>query len=436
MRAFASRGLILIMLAGLVFVAGCKQVVGGLPPCPTCAPGITALPLGALNRLYDFQLLVNDQTSNDWVVASGTLPAGITLARNGQVSGTPTETGIFNFVVNVTNGGQINTAAITMEIADALALSSTTLPSGFLSTAYTQSLLATGGIPGHTWTVTTPGTDPPGLDITNAGPGNAAYGGIPTLAGLYTFTVRITDAGNAAVLPASITGQITLAIFGEPAAFVVNDGAPGSVQVVDITDPAFPTLGTIGVENNPREITFSPDATRAFVTNMGSDSLSIINTVDLNALAINVSLGAGAQPLGVVAPNNSPFVLTADQGNNTLSIIDYTLGTPAVVGTVSIPFPNSGPTGLAATPDGRLVFASLINEGKVIVLNIDPGLPAFHSIIAVLDIKTEPSNLAFPAGPSGLGYSPGLLSRLLQAFRLVHLGSRRDPAGSPRGRGC
>ncbi|WVX87797.1 major tail protein [Gordonia phage BillDoor] len=46
---------------------------------------------------------VGGEGTKTWTVTTGTLPAGVTLAANGTLAGTPTETGSFNFTVKVTD---------------------------------------------------------------------------------------------------------------------------------------------------------------------------------------------------------------------------------------------------------------------------------------------------------------------------------------------
>lgn len=399
MNAFLRRASIILIVSGVFFNAGCKNIVGDFPGGPG-GPGFsiitTALPFGVISRAYSFQLQVSGGGTATWVITSGSLPAGMTLGSNGVLSGTPTEIGVFSFVADATSGGSTATGAINLQIADALALPTSSLPNGFVGNAYSQNLVATGGIPGYTWALQS-GTPPPGLSITDAGPGNATFGGTPTTAGRFTFTVSVTDAGNAAVAPATITVTLSLAILGAPGAFVVNSG-DGTVSVVDITTNTL--IATIGVGNNPQRVALSADSTFAFVTNQASNSLSIIDAIDNTVVA---TVGVGASPTGVVATANAPLVFVANQGDNTISIVDFIQQTEIV--RITSPIPNSEPTDLVATPNGQLIFLSLRASDNVIVINNDPGSPAFHSIVGVIDVFDEGTGAAFANQPTGLGFS-------------------------------
>jgi hypothetical protein len=66
------------------------------------------------------------------------------------------------------------------------------LPNGIYAMAYSQTLVATGGTPGYTWSVAS-GSLPAGLNLA----GDGTLGGAPTAAGPFNFTARAVD--NASV---------------------------------------------------------------------------------------------------------------------------------------------------------------------------------------------------------------------------------------------
>lgn len=133
-------------------------------------------------------------------VASGSLPAGLSLAASSgssvTISGTPTALGTSTFTLRVTDGGGLSGVSPTLSIAinQALPLQITTtaLPNGTINTAYPATTLqATGGIQPYKWTVTT-GTLPPGLSLAT----NGTISGTPTTAGTSNFTVQVTDSAT------------------------------------------------------------------------------------------------------------------------------------------------------------------------------------------------------------------------------------------------
>ena len=86
----------------------------------------TSLPNGISNGAYSATLTASGGTAPyNWSVAGGSLPPGITLSSVGILSGTPTMTGIFNFIASVSDAGspvQITNKALSITIAAALAV--------------------------------------------------------------------------------------------------------------------------------------------------------------------------------------------------------------------------------------------------------------------------------------------------------------------------
>ena len=67
-----------------------------------------ARPAGVMGASYADTLVASGGTGTyTWSVVASALPAGLTLASNGVVSGRPRATGTFNFTARVASGGQI-----------------------------------------------------------------------------------------------------------------------------------------------------------------------------------------------------------------------------------------------------------------------------------------------------------------------------------------
>jgi hypothetical protein len=129
-----------------------------------------------------------------WSVTTGKLPGGLTLSGSGDISGTPTAAGTTNFTVTATDSStppQTAKQALTITINPKLVITTTTLPSGVVSAAYTATLQSSGGVGTVTWTVSS-GSLPAGLAMSNSG----AISGTPTTAGTSSFTVQAKDSGT------------------------------------------------------------------------------------------------------------------------------------------------------------------------------------------------------------------------------------------------
>src|SRR4029450_657240 len=127
-----------------------------------------------------------------WSLAIGALPAGLSLSAAGVSSGASNTAGTSNFTVGVTDSGaRTALQALSITINPALSITTTSLPVGVVSAAYSATLVAAGGTTPYTWAVTV-GTLPAGLSL-NASTG--AISGIPTTPGTSSITVQVTDSG-------------------------------------------------------------------------------------------------------------------------------------------------------------------------------------------------------------------------------------------------
>ncbi|TDU70794.1 putative Ig domain-containing protein [Prosthecobacter fusiformis] len=132
--------------------------------------------------------------SYTWSVASGSLPAGLTLnPASGVISGTPTSGLNSAFTIRATDGtGCSGTRAYTLGPAcPTITITPSTVPDAYLGSAYSRTLTATGGTAPRTWTLAS-GALPAGLSLSGAG----VISGTPTAIGAASFTVLVTDAAG------------------------------------------------------------------------------------------------------------------------------------------------------------------------------------------------------------------------------------------------
>lgn len=147
-----------------------------------------------------------------WTLASGSLPAGLTLNQSGVISGTPTQSGTFPITVKATDSrpypifADMAYSLIVNAATAPLQVTTTSLPGGFVATSYSQTLAATGGTGvGKVWTLAS-GTLPPGIGLSATG----IISGTPTTTGLANFTVRVTDNGANTATQALSINVVTL----------------------------------------------------------------------------------------------------------------------------------------------------------------------------------------------------------------------------------
>jgi hypothetical protein len=180
------------------------NVNGGTPPKPKLTVTTPSLPDANVNQPYTAPALqAAGDTVNSWSIASGALPTGLTLAANGVISGTPTQSGTFNFAVQANGNGASDTRGLSIFVLAPLELQSLAgakpPTTGWSAKTTVNATLTTGvkAIGGRApYTFSSTGALPPGI-LLNATTG--AVTGAATSAGTFASTITVTDATGAKV---------------------------------------------------------------------------------------------------------------------------------------------------------------------------------------------------------------------------------------------
>ncbi|MEO7921792.1 MAG: putative Ig domain-containing protein [Thermoanaerobaculia bacterium] len=266
-------------------------------------------------------------TTPNFIVATGSLPAGMTLGlTTGILGGTPTASGTFSITVKVTdtaagtNGCNATSATYTFQICPVITVTRTgggAFPQATFNVAYAgQSFTAAGGTAPYTFTVTA-GTFPTGLTLAAAG----TISGSPTAVGTFSFTVTATSAAGS---PAC-TGAAAFSIAVGPRAVTdtYSNLVPNTQAVV--------TGGTTGSPATP----FVPIAFASRITvNDQSDQAITLTTGTFATTAVG-SVTVAADGTFIYTPPITAAALAADS-------FSYTITSNAVstVGTVNLTLAN------------------------------------------------------------------------------------------------
>jgi Putative Ig domain len=148
----------------------------------------------------------------EWSLTTGSLPAGLTLASDGTISGTPTTVGTSFFTVRVKDqdgGPRSVSQALTLAVVAPLSASASPPPPAEVGRPFETNVAATGGVAPLTWTAT---GLPSGLTMNSAA---GVITGKPTAAGTFPVQATVTDAGG-------LTATVGLTIKVAPALALVT----------------------------------------------------------------------------------------------------------------------------------------------------------------------------------------------------------------------
>lgn len=120
----------------------------------------------------------------------GTAISGATSSSYNIASAASGNAGSYTVRV-ISTGGLVTSSAATLTVTNPPTISTTSLSSGTVGTAYSQTLSASGGTSPYTWSVSS-GTLPGGLSLSSAG----VLSGTPTAAGTFSFTAMVTDSAS------------------------------------------------------------------------------------------------------------------------------------------------------------------------------------------------------------------------------------------------
>ncbi len=347
-----------------------------------------------------------------WSLLNGALPAGLSLAASGTISGIPTTPGTFTFGVGAKDAsGGVTSLSVTIAIvASPIVVSSGSFPSGVVSFAYPQQILsATGGVAPYTFTVTE-GALPPGLVLSSG-----VVSGTPVSDGIYPLTITVVDSAlNHATLNTTIvirSATSDLQLLAGSASFSVMIGAtglpPGQAVGVQSTVVSQPVNYTTNV---------NPTAPWLSVTSSGNTP---------GALALSLTTAALNLPAGNYVTDVALSCTSFSCSGKTQSLV-VTLTVTAPPPQVSVlstllafttsstpPQPQTQPLGIQNTGGGTLTIVSVSCEAAwctagsfpatlqggpatQVSITVDPGTLGTGFFRTAVDVVTTAGSVSVP----------------------------------------
>ena len=398
-----------------------SMTIAGVPPVTITT---TSLPNATPNTAYSASIVATGGAGTlSYSLVGGALPTGLSLSQSGAVSGTPTVSGRFSFLVYVTDDfGNRATQNFSITVGTPISIASSTLPTGYVGTAYSQALSATGGTgTGYTWTVANGSTLPGGLSLSAGG----VISGTPTTPGLQNFSVNVTDSASdigtgsisitidagvsittGTTLPAGYVGAAysqTLAATGGSGTgytWTVTSGA-SSLTAVNLS------LSAAGVLSGTPSAAGTPSFT-VKVTDSASNSTTATFTLTVDA-AISITTGttlpagyvgtAYSKTLAATGGSGTGYTWAVTSGASSLTAVNLSLsaagvlsGTPSAAGTPSFTVKVTDSASNSTTATFTLTVDAAIS------ITTGTTLPAGY-------VGTAYSQTLAATGGSGTGYT-------------------------------
>ena len=303
-----------------------------VPACAGIQISTTSLPDGQVGALYDQFLQGSTCTgTQNWSVNDpADFPPGLNLSGTGEMNGTPSSGGTYNFSVHLDDGnGSFMDQSLSVFISGgggSLGITTTSLPDGIVGGVYSQPLTASGGSQPYSWSLT-PGSLPlpDGISLSASG----VLSGTPTTLAIGTnyFLVRVSDnSANTADQLLSITTYPALVMSNNAlpngtngtaysAQVVVSGGAPFFIgNIPDGYGAIFPS-GSL-----PPGLNFS------YGTITSSNALFVISGTPTNNGSFPFTMGAYDADGNQVQNNYSITIVSSSLQITTASLTNGTIG--------------------------------------------------------------------------------------------------------------
>jgi len=273
---------------------------------------ITTSLIGAsLGKPYSQALTATGGTQpvTTWTTTSGTLPAGLSLNQStGAITGTPTALGTASFTIQaLDSAGGAASKSFTISVASPVTISAADFTSS-VGVAVSQNVTAGGGVPPYTFSITSTGSLPGGLQL---GASTGTISGAPNATGTFPVILQAKDA-DGRTASAAITITVT-----SLSLTIVVPASPGSGQQpgIGISIPA-PAPGDI-----------SGTLTLAFASSVGGDDKLVAFQNGSRSITFTITKG------NTTAPNVTVITGTVA---GTITLTASVPGNPDIIKTIVI----------------------------------------------------------------------------------------------------
>lgn len=408
-----------------------------------CDPNMGgSTPNGAQGTPYTGQITSTPPSGSPetftYSITSGSLPAGLVLDPNtGAISGTPTVCGgPYAFTVTATgNFGSTSSQPYTISsiaCAGSIVLGPSSLPSGTVSQPYAQTVTATGGTAGYTYTLSG-GSLPSGLTL-NSSTGEIT--GTPSTAATYNFTVQATDSTAGTPLTTTQSYSVTINAAATPLVLSaspstgLSSGGSASLSTTGGSGTGSITYSVVSgpctiIGSNVTSTGAGTCVLQATKAGDGTYGTQTSNQLSLNfALATQATLSVAASPASITTTGTS--TLSTSGGSGTGAVTYTVVSGPCTVSGTTLTPSGVGTCVVSATKetDGVYATANSTNTASVTV-NLAP-----QSALTVIASPTSITTLGTSTLSTGGGNGTGAITYTVVSGPCTVSGATLTPTGT------
>jgi hypothetical protein len=246
--------------------------------------------------------------------------------------------------INNQNGSLFQIGVALNTTVTKLTITTSSLSPGAVGRLYSQSVLASGGSPPYTWSVTS-GALPTGFTLSSGG----AITGTPTTAGIWSFTIQVSDGTSATatqVLSITITTGPLVIITSSP--LIPGATAVGYSQTLSASGGNPPYTWSVLSGSLPPGLILSSAGTISGTPTIAGTSSFTIKVTDSSAVATTQPYTLAVISAGPLTRSGALSHIAAGGGWTTVITLVNT-SAAAVAVTVSLHNDNGTPLSLAVT---------------------------------------------------------------------------------------
>lgn len=162
-------------------------------------------------------------------------------------------------------------------------------------------------------------------------------------------TIVVMSTSNYQIVNSVNTGTVepwgvATAPFGSSVYYAGTDGGGGTAAKFDASN--YVITGSVSTGSNPQYVSVTPDGNLEFISNQGSDTITVVNTTN-NVVIGTISI-SGSIPQGSQTSLFGTYTYVTNQGTGTIGVVNTS--TLSVTNTIALPGGSSAtPYGIAFT---------------------------------------------------------------------------------------